>query len=99
GRIGQSYGRSDGAWPEGRMTALHFSGPHAMMVDSTMDFQACVLIASRSPDRQRGDCPNDCHRRDIDNKNHLILSGMDNVINPENKLTMTAIGAVAKFQQ
>jgi|SRR6185295_9913789 hypothetical protein len=77
------------------MTALHLAGAHAMMVDITMDLQACDLIARCSPDRSRGDYPSDHHRRDTENKERLIFNGRDNVNDTEN--TLTELAAVAEF--
>jgi hypothetical protein len=81
------------------MTALHLAGTHAMMVDLTRDFQVCVLIARRSPDRSRGDYQNDHHRRNIRNKEKLIFNERGNVKAPENKFTLTELGAVAEFER
>jgi len=69
------------------------------MADITRDFQACVLIARRSPDRPRGDYQDDHHRRDIKSKKQLIFNGRDHVKTPENKFTLTALGAVAEFER
>jgi hypothetical protein len=77
------------------MTALHLAGAHAMMVDITMDLQACDLIARRSPDHPRGDHPSDHHRKNIENKKRLIFNGGDNVNDTEN--TLTELAAVAEF--
>jgi hypothetical protein len=81
------------------MTALHLAGTHAMMADLTRDFQACILIARRSPDRSRGDYQNDHHRRSIKNKNKLIFDERDNVKAPESRFTLTELGAVAEFER
>jgi hypothetical protein len=42
------------------------------------DFQARVLIAQRSPDRPRGDYPNNHHRRDMKTKKNFTFNGSEN---------------------
>ena len=69
------------------------------MVDITREFQTRVLIARRSLERPRVDYPNDQYRRDIDNKEQRIFNGRDYVKTPENKFTLTLLGAVAEFER
>jgi hypothetical protein len=74
-------------------------GLHAKDVGIMRDFQVRVLIARRSPDRPRGDYPNDHHRRDMKTKKNFTFNGWDNVRTPENELTLTMPGSVVEFEQ